>query len=228
MTFHPYLCRLRQGRLFLSLSLSCSIALCYQFLVIPRGIVFSCDFLISKELQRQSGDVVSSNIEGLQGSILVIEEIMHQLSHAGVSERTEEPLLITGKGRQQVGHGCRGHNRGPKRHVGPCEPIDDLQSLLLLVDEVEIERDLPRREIVELRQTGTAVQFHLLQFLLNVQLQFFGREQPPHQDAPPDLFALLRRELREGCGDEEVVEDEGGDELLEVEHQLVDQTLSVP
>ena len=99
--------------------------------------------------------------------------------------------------------------------------------MLLFVDEVEIERYFPWREIVELSQTSIAVQFHLLQLLLQIQLQFFSGEQSPYQNSLPDLLPLLRSELREGRRNEQVVKDKGGDEFLKVEHQLVDQSLRV-
>ena len=115
------------------------ICLKYELFVwLNADIIFSCDFLIGQELQRQGRDEITSNVESLKALFFLTEEVIDHFSHSWVSERTELPLLVAGESRQDVGHGSWGYDSGPKRHVGLGESIDDLKPLLSLVDQCEV------------------------------------------------------------------------------------------
>lgn len=76
-------------------------------------------------------------------------------------------------------------------------------------------------------QSSITIQFHLLQLLLYVKFQLLGAQQFANEHSLPHLVSLADIELLEGRRDQVIVEDDKGNQLFKVEHQLVDELLSV-
>ena len=45
-------------------------------------VIFSCNFLVGQELQRQGGDEIASNVEGLKALFFLAEEVVDHFSHS--------------------------------------------------------------------------------------------------------------------------------------------------